>query len=92
MLVVLGRAQEELGDLPEAFVAYSAAAGRSETAASSASRISDRAREIVQNRFSAALEAGRREAAAWHLSRLERYWPNSEEALVAAMNLSLIHI
>ncbi len=90
MLVVLGRAQEELGDLPEAFVAYSAAAGRSETAASSASRISDRAREIVQNRFSAALEAGRREAAAWHLSRLERYWPNSEEALVAAMNMTAV--
>jgi hypothetical protein len=90
MALVLGRSQEALGELPEAFAAYSAAAGRSESAAGRADQISDRARAIVQNRFSAALEAGRREAAAWHLARLERFWPNSEEALVSAMKMAAL--
>lgn len=88
--LVLGRAQEEVGELPEAFAAYVSAGGRSEVAAERANRISDSARVIVQNRFSAALAAGRREAAAWHLSRLERFWPNSEEALASAMKMAAL--
>ncbi len=88
LALALGRAQEEAGELSEAFVAYRAAAGRSETAADRARTISGRALEVVRNRFSDALRAGREEAAAWHLSRLERFWPNSAAALESAMELA----
>mgnify|MGYP003552756302 CR=1 FL=1 len=88
LALALGRAQEEMGELPEAFVAYRAAAGRSATAADRARTISARALEIVRNRFSEALRAGRREAAAWHLSRLERFWPNSAATLESAMEMA----
>lgn len=88
LALALGRAQEEVGDLPEAFVAYRAGAGRSEIAAERARTISARALEVVRNRFSEALRAGRREAAAWHLSRMERFWPDSAAALESAMEMA----
>ncbi|MEO8196106.1 MAG: hypothetical protein ABI689_05245 [Thermoanaerobaculia bacterium] len=90
LALVLGRSQELAGDLAEAFVAYSGAAGRSATAATRAREISGRAQEIVRNRFSEAFRAGRREAAAWNLSRLERFWPNSEAALRATMEMARV--
>lgn len=88
LAVVLGRSQEDVGELPEAFVAYTAGASRSPAAAERARAISARSLELVRERFSAALAAGRREAAAWHLSRLERFWPNSEAALRSAMEMA----
>ncbi len=88
LALVLGRAQEESGDLPEAYVAFATAAGRSATAADRARALSPRAQEIVRNRFADALRAGKREAAAWHLSRLERFWPNSEAALRSTMEMA----
>lgn len=88
LALVLGRSQELAGDLAEAFASYSAVAGRSATAATRAGEISGRAQEILRNRFTEALRAGRREAAAWHLSRLERFWPNSEPALRSTMEMA----
>lgn len=88
LALVLGRSQEEAGELPEAFAAYTEAAERSDTATQRARTISSRAMEVTRNRFGEALRAGRREAAAWNLSRLERFWPDSEAALQSAMELA----
>ena len=88
LALALGRAQEETGELAEAFVAYMAAAGRSDAAAERARAISPRAQELLRNRFSEALRTGRREAAAWHLSMLGRFWPNSEAALRSTMEMA----
>lgn len=88
LAVVLGRSLEEVGDLTEAYVIYVAAAPRSTVAAERTRVLSDRAQEIVRTRFSEAQRAGRREAAAWHLSRLERFWPNSEATLMSAMEIA----
>jgi hypothetical protein len=85
LALALGRAQETAGDPAEAFVAYMAGASRSGVAAERARALSERAQEIVRNRYSDALRAGRQEAAAWHLSRLERFWPNSEATLLSSM-------
>ncbi len=88
LALALGRSQEEAGDLPEAFASYMEVAASSDTAARRAQTISGRALEVTRNRFAEALRAGRKEAAAWSLSRLERYWPNSEASLESAMELA----
>jgi len=88
LALALGRAQEAVGDPTEAYVAYMAGAARSTLAAERARALSERAQEIVRSRYSDALRAGRLEAAAWHLSRLERFWPNSEAALASSMEMA----
>lgn len=85
LAIALGRAQEGAGDPSEAFATYMAVAERSAIAADAAGKLSGAAQHGTRERFSAAVAAGRREAAIWHLSRLERFWPNSEPTLVSAM-------
>jgi hypothetical protein len=88
LALVLGRSQEAGGDPAEAFFAYMAGATRSTLAAERARALSERAKEIVRNRYSDALRAGRLEAASWHLSKLERFWPNSEASLTSSMEMA----
>ncbi len=88
LTLVLARAQEAAGDLPEAFAGYLAATGVPAEAAQRARAISAGALEMTRIRFSEALAAGRREAAAWHLGRMERFWPNSEAALRSGMDMA----
>ena len=88
LTLVLARAQEAAGDLPEAFAGYLAVIGVPAEAAQRARAISAGALEMTRIRFSEALAAGRREAAAWHLGRMERFWPNSEAALRSGMDMA----
>lgn len=88
LALVLARAQETAGDLPEAYFGYMTAAGAPPEAGERARSISAQALEVTRGRFAEALGAGRREAAAWHLGRLERLWPNSEPALRSGMEMA----
>jgi hypothetical protein len=86
--LVLARAQEAAGDLPEAYAGYVTAGGVPPAAGERARGISARALEMTRARFTEAVAAGRREAAGWHLGRLERLWPNSEATLRSSMEMS----
>ncbi len=88
LALVLGRTQEEAGEVPEAFATYLEAAARSDTASHRARTLSARALEVTRNRFAEALRTAHQEAAAWNLSRLERFWPDSETTLQSAMELA----
>lgn len=80
--VVLGRALERLGELPEAYAAYRAAAGVA-VAAEQAEILLARVLEILSKRMDDALERGQLDAAAVELARLEGWAPGAEAALDA---------
>jgi hypothetical protein len=88
LALALGRSHEEAGEIPDAYAVYLGAAEHSATAAQQARALSSRALEMTHDRFVEALRSGRTEAAAWQRSRLERFWPNSEATLQAAMELA----
>lgn len=83
--VAMGRVHETAGNPAEAYAAYASVAARSAVAERARSAIASVALERTRRDFTTAAEAGRREAAAWHLSRLERYWPNAEPTLRSNM-------
>lgn len=87
--LIRGRAAEKLGRLPEAYASYRAVRDASATAAERAAVLEPRAIEIVRNRFRAALEQERTDAAAEHLVRLERWTPDALETLEAGRDLAL---
>lgn len=80
--VVLGRARQQLGDLPEAYAAYRAAAGVP-IAAEEAEVLLPRVGAILENRMEEALERGRLEDAASELARLEQWLPDAPSTLEA---------
>jgi tetratricopeptide (TPR) repeat protein len=80
--VVLGRAQQQLGDLPEAYAAYRAAPGVS-IAGEEAEALLPRVGTILENRMEEALVRGRLEDAASELARLEQWLPEAPATLAA---------
>ena len=79
--LVLGRAQEDAGDPPAALEAFAAIAAVHPLAARRAREIAPRAREIVFDRLRDEVDRGRVEGAEEHLSWLDRWAPESYEAL-----------
>lgn len=86
--LLAGRSAEATDDIPEAYQAYRAAAERSPAAAERAEALAERAVEVVANRFTAALAAGRTDAAAGHLRRLEAWAPDAAPTLQASLDLA----
>jgi hypothetical protein len=85
--LVRGRALELSSDLPGAFGAYRLASA-SPTAAARAAQISGPAREAALAAFNAGMRKGHLEAAAWYLEQLELWWPQSEAALRARLEMA----
>ncbi len=86
--LLLGRAADRLGEVPKAYGAFRAIAGRSSVAAEQADALASRAVEIVGNRFADALARGRLDAAASFLARLEDWAPEAPATLEAARGLA----
>jgi tetratricopeptide (TPR) repeat protein len=86
--LVLGRAAEALGELPEALDAYLAASPASGAAAERARVIRDRAVEIVAYRVDDAVRRGRLDEAGVELARLRRWEPEGTPTLQASLQLA----
>lgn len=80
--LALGRAREQLGELPEAYAAYRGA-GAVPAAAEQADHLEPRVLEILGLRVGDALSRGRLEDAAAELAELERWAPEAEATLEA---------
>jgi tetratricopeptide (TPR) repeat protein len=80
--VVLGRALEQLGELPEAYAAFRAAPGVS-IAGEEGEILLSRVGAILENRMEEALAHGRLEDAASELARLEEWLPDAPSTLEA---------
>ncbi|MEO8277233.1 MAG: hypothetical protein ABI639_13550 [Thermoanaerobaculia bacterium] len=88
LALVFARSLETAGNLPEAFSAYSAVSARAAVAARQATGLSEQALDGARRGFVEAQRSGHKEASAWHLSLLERYWPNAEPTILSAMEIA----
>jgi tetratricopeptide (TPR) repeat protein len=87
--LVLGRAAEQLGDLPTAYAAYRASSTRLNLAAARASQLRERSVEIVYNRLADALARGRVLDATRDLALLAEWAPNEPTTLRAARGVAV---
>ncbi|MGE0639188.1 MAG: tetratricopeptide repeat protein [Thermoanaerobaculia bacterium] len=87
LALVYGRAAEEAGEYLEAFELFLRVRGRSEAAATRLREISDRALEEGGRRFTEEVTRGRLEQAAETAQKLQQFWPQSEIALRAEMDV-----
>lgn len=83
--IVLGRAQERLGDVVAAYGHYVAVGDQFAPAAHRAAELRARVVEILGRRVSSALEAGRTDAASEALEHLQAWAPAEEVTLRSAL-------
>ncbi len=86
--VALGAAALEAGEIPTAFVAFSAAAGAAPPAAARAHELRPRALEIARHRLDEALARGRHADAEAQLTFLERWAPDDEATWTATREVA----
>lgn len=87
--LLLGRAAEKLGNLPEAYSAYRAIAARQQLAFQRTGELHPRALEILYNRVNDALRSADLVVAEESLARLQAWAPSELVTLEAARNVAV---